>query len=58
MATDEDIFVWGEFNVKVELGEDIQVVLARVKSNIKLKEGYEDPDFLWKITMLITQLKV
>ena len=26
LATDEDIFVWGEFNVKVELGEDIQAV--------------------------------
>lgn len=44
-ADEDSIFSWPELNVKVELGEDLQVILADIKKNIKLKEGYDDPDF-------------
>lgn len=41
----KDIFEWGDFNVVVEHGEDLQIVLSKVKEKIKLKEGYFDPNF-------------
>lgn len=44
-AEEESIFEWGNSNVIVELGEDFQIVLSKVKSKITLKEGYEDPNF-------------
>lgn len=42
---DSSIFIWGDLNITVQLHEDLQVVLAEVKNNISLKEGYYDPDF-------------
>lgn len=45
LKAEEDIFEWGEFDVFVEYGEDLQIVLNRVKEGIKLKKGYSDPDF-------------
>lgn len=44
-ADSEDIISWGDFNVKVKLNQDLQEVLSFIKSNIKLKEGYYDPEF-------------
>lgn len=44
-AEEREIFSWGEFNIKVELGEDLQIVLRKIKTEIKLKEGYTDPEF-------------
>ncbi len=44
-ASEESIFVWGETDVVVLYGEELTDVLLEIKSQIKLKEGYEDPDF-------------
>lgn len=47
-AEETDIFSWGEFDVLVELGEDLQIVLTKIKSKIRLKDGYVDPGFYVK----------
>lgn len=44
-ANEEDIFEWGDFHIVVEYEEDLQEVLERIKSKIKLKAGYDDPGF-------------
>lgn len=44
-AKEESIFVWGETDVVVLHGEELTDILIEIKSHIKLKEGYADPDF-------------
>lgn len=44
-ASEEDIFEWGDFHVIVEYEENLQEVLERIKKGIRLKDGYDDPNF-------------
>lgn len=45
LSAEESIFIWGETDVIVEYGEDLELVLRKVKNQIKLKPGYEDERF-------------